>query len=321
MRTLGVAPEIFLACSILAACGGGGSSGAVPTGGSSPRPTPTPTPAQVRLYVSDGRTPGTINVFLLPLNTTSAPVTVLAGNNGPAGMAFDGAHRLFVANSLSGSLQVFAPPIVSGAVPAFTLSAAAAVDVKLDSRGSAYALGSTRCGFFCSLDNIQVFSSPITGSSTVSVTFPVMRGSLLRTQGLAFDGSGHLWTNTGFRGTCTMQEYSTPIEPSTTAVLTFNNSCANGYGLAFDSSGNMYSDGINGVDVYDAPFTASTTRAFTINNLSPVYLAFDPSGNLYVADIGGSLHEFSPPFSSKSVPVVALALPGVPETAGIAIGP
>lgn len=311
MRASALVPAILFVLCSLAACNGGSSGGG---------PAPTPSPSPLRLYVSDGGTPGSVAAYLLPLTAKSVPIVTLTGGGVPVGMAADSAGRLFVANSATGRIQVFTQPILNGATPFFTLGplvGTLAGDVKVDAQGNVYAPIATSCGFPCTNVQVEVFSSPVSSSSSASVTFTVQSADFIASHGMTFDPGGHLWTNTG-KIPCSMREFSTPFTAASTPLLAFTNACA-GYGLAFDSSGKLYTSGNGGIDVYSPPFSSSSTKDFTISSAPPSYLAFDAAGNLY-AVAGSNLLEFSPPFGSTSVPVVTISLSARTQ-AGIAIGP
>jgi outer membrane protein assembly factor BamB len=319
MRRVLFAVAFALSASVVGACGGSTSSGSPP-----PTSPPTTAPAPLRAYVSDaGR--GAIYAFSLPLTPTSKAVAVLADNASPGGMAFDPMHRLVVANASntgSGGVQVYTQPIVSGAAASFTLTSDIVHDVKLDASGNAYVLIIVRDVFGGGADSIGEFSAPLSGPTQESYSFAQRAGLYPEPGGFAFDSSGNVWTNGRFgNSTPQFEKYSPPFGPSNNPVLTIPNS-SNGFGLAFDSAGNLYATGPNGIDVYKPPFSASTLKAFTINaKVSTTYPTFDASGNLYVANASGHLLEFAPPFSGASVPKVTLALPGAPPSSGIAIGP
>jgi sugar lactone lactonase YvrE len=164
---------------------------------------------------------------------------------------------------------------------------------------------------------INVFSAPITSSSTVS--FSIING-FTDTRGLTFDSSGNLWINAINGANPIIAKYTPPFSSGSTPSLSFVSS-GNIHGIAFDTAGNLYATGTSGVDVYAPPFSAATTKSFTMAASGPNYLKFDRSGNLYVTDSLGHLLVFTPPFSGSSVPAVTVPLPGSPGLPGVAIGP
>jgi hypothetical protein len=286
-----------------------------------PLSPPTQPPNRMRLYLSQG------SVFSLPITNSSIPVATIGANG--SGMAFDSTKRLFVASN--GQVQVFTQPIASGAVPAFNLATKLDVtaDVAFDATGDLLVAGRapglfrvcfkpTNCFTFPGFTQaVRVFAPPIVGSSAPTFSLSGSGGPFVPVfayQGVALDPSGDLWVTAG----SALSEYTPPYSAGSVVALTTNEA---GVGIAFDSAGKMFVAGSSGVDVFQPPFSAAMTKAFTINSAGPRYLAFDQAGNLYVTTQAGNLLEFSPPFSSVSVPSVALAIPGAPSNSGVAIGP
>lgn len=306
------------AVMLLAGCNGG-AGGMVPpqTGGLSPLAELKliPAPAKDRLYVSGGRE---IRVYKLPISAKSTPVAILkTGKGEPTGMAFDPMHRLFAAN-LSNVIQVFTQPIVDGSVPSFTLATLTnPYNVTIDSEGDAVIAEDKPYCRFCPFGAIEVFTAPISKSSTVS--YNLDGGWATVTAG--FNPNGNLLTELA-PGDCTfrtnkMYEYAAPLQKKR-PIKHFPVECQYGpTGLAFDSAGDMYLPTRAGLEVYQA---SPRRKLFTIKALvSKGYLAFGPSGNLYVTTDNRKLLMFSPPFSARSHPTVTLDLPHSP--AGVAIGP
>jgi hypothetical protein len=291
------------------------------------------------LYFSDGLNPGSIRMFALPIAVASSPVATIAGDSGPAGMAFDASHRLFVANNGTGHVQVFTQPITNGAIPAFTLAtghvvcahgscfSSGAIDVAFDTAGDLFVASrqptSVTCdptiGCFAAYrGEITKFAAPVTSSSTAS--FVITDPATLVT-GVAFDGNGDLWAING----AALEEYTPPFSASSVPAISLPiRPCC---GVAFDSAGNMYvNDGTAGVDVFLPPFSGSMTKAFTISQTLTGFLAFDAAGLLYVTTFnqpgGDGVLVFAPPFNGASSPVSSLGSGGgLPNQPGVALGP
>lgn len=317
-----------LSAALLVACGRG-SSMVLPPTETAVLPTSSVIPAsqKVRLYVSGGRA---IKVYKLPITGRSTPVAFLkTGKGEPTGMAFDSMGRLFVA-SLSDKVEVFTQPIVGGSVPSFTLatgtgdcgwSCPAPYNVTLDSTGNAVvAEDKPLCGF-CNFGYIEVFTAPISKSSTVSYTLD--GGYYTVTAG--FNPNGNLFTELApYCGSPPrpnrMYEYASPLH-NVRPIKHFSVVACGSYeptGLAFDSAGNMYLPTEKGLEVYRPAHP--WRKLFTIKAaVRKGYLAFGPSGKLYVTTENRKLLVFSPPFSASSHPIVTLDLPHSP--AGVAIGP
>ena len=309
---------ICASVAVLAGCNSGGSNAVPQLNGTTLLPTSNliSASAKARLYVSGGRA---IRVYKLPITAKSAPVAYLkTGRGEPTGMDFDPTHRLFVAN-LSNSIQVFIQPIKDGAVPSFTLATSTnSYNVTLDSTGNAVVAEDKPFCRFCLFGAIEVFTAPISKSSTVS--YSLNGGYSTITAG--FNRNGNLWKEIApYCGTFshnTMYEYSVPLHHKYLHKR-FDVECQDvpQTGLAFDSAGNMYLPTDGGLQVRQA---GSWREMFTIKAfVRQGYLAFDTSGNLYVTTDDRRLLKFSPPFSGSSRPVVTLDLPHSP--AGVAIGP
>ena len=237
-------------------------------------------------------------------------------------MNFDSTHRLFVANAGSNTIEVFTQPILNGAVPSFTLATSTTPsNVALDSTGNAVVAEDRAYCRFCPFGVIQVFTQPISQSSTG--TYGIDGGYF--TVSVAFNANGNLWTEMAYYSYSTpnrMTEYRTPLgKKQGTPIQHFDLDVRNDgpAGLAFDAAGNMYAPTQNGLEVYHP---RPWRKAFTIKaSVSGGCLAFGPNGNLYVTTDNGRLLVFSPPFSATSMPRVTLHLPGGSLDAGVAIGP
>ena len=315
---------VLAAASYLAACGSGGSNLVGPPGGGNGggTPTPTPTPMPQRLYVSDNANPGSIYAFALPLSPASTPAAVLAGTGSPGSMTFDSLQRLFVSDN--GMVKVFAQPIVGGAAPSFMFgNGRYASAIAVDAQGNAY-FGQCVIFFFCRAAVVNVFTAPLSAASTVQYTIQI-QGGPPHASPMAFDKNGNLWVSTGLRlsSSSRMLEFKPPFSAASAAALQFSTPHVE-FGLAFDSAGNLYAAGKNGIDVYAPPFTATSTEAFTISmpgGAAAANIAFDNGGKAYVSDANGNVQVFAAPFSANSTPVVTLPVAGAPASAGLAIGP
>lgn len=74
-----------------------------------------------RLFVGDTGTTSQIDVYTLPLATTSAPAFSIGGVDRPEALSFDGGGNLYV-GSLDTKIRVFAPPISASSTPSVTFS-------------------------------------------------------------------------------------------------------------------------------------------------------------------------------------------------------
>lgn len=326
--TIGV--SLMLGLSLVAGCGGGGT--AIQTISPPPPPHSPPPPPTSHIYIWDAVNPSvanggqTIYAYTLPITTKSAKVASIADGGSQNVLAFDATHRLFVTQNQS--VEVFTQSIADGATSAsFNLKTSEdnPQDIKIGPAGDVFVAGTNlvSCRLcFANTAGIDVFTAPVTSSSTVAFHIAVggRAGGWTRPVGMALDRGGNLWAGDGHDAT--MFEYAPPFSSTSVPTLQFPIDF-NPSDLAFDSAGNMYAAG-PGIVVYTPPFTSSTTKAFTISLTETAhYLAFDSAGNLYVTTGNGTdakLLVFSPPFSGASVPAVTLVLPGS-SAMGVAIGP
>ena len=283
------------------------------------------------LYVTTG---GKVFVYNLPL-TGSSVAAVTTGVSGFSGrnLCFDSAGHIFMpAGSLtssSGAILAFALPLTATSAPVFTLSAPdIPTDCHFDPSGNMYVANQS-----ARPSGVQVFRAPVQSGSAINSTIPAVAGS----SGVWTDSSGGVYVSSG-NGTGNILVYSS-FATGNTLQATFGggNSIAGTFGLALGPSGSLYvANGTsNGaIDVYDPPFTNSSTR-----NASKTttlvggsigtgldYLAFDKAGNMFVgveidySNTGfGSSHIFvlQPPYKSVSVDLNLGFTGGV----GLAVGP
>jgi len=190
--------------------------------------------------------------------------TFASGFNNPAGLAFDAAGNLYVANAAGGTISKVTP---TGAVSTFVASGLSSPrGLAFDASGDLYVLNG--------------------GSNTVSKVTPggevstFVASGLNFPRGLAFDAAGNLYVANGNIGTISKVT-------SAGAVSTFASGLGEPLGLAFDAAGNLYvADLTNSVVKKVTPGGAISTFASGFNE--PFGLAFDSSGNLYVANYDGN---------------------------------
>jgi streptogramin lyase len=95
------------------------------------------------------------------------------------------------------------------------------------------------------------------------------------------------------------------------------------YGIALDSSGNLYVAnclGLTGVSVFAAGTSTSPAFSFSNGMSCPQFPTFDAAGNLYVMNGNTEkVTEYSPPFSSANNPVNTFATGQLSQPYGIAV--
>ena len=221
----------------------------------------TSTTSGTSLSVSSDATTTTASGTFSVTQTVS---TFASGFNNPAGLAFDAAGNLYVANAAGGTISKVTP---TGAVSTFVASG----------------LNSPRGLAFDAAGNLYVANaaggtiSKVTSAGAVS-TFASGLGEPL---GLAFDAAGNLYV--ADLANNTVKEVT-----SAGGVSTFVASGLNfPQGLAFDAAGNLYVANSGGNTISKVT-SAGAVTTFASGFTEPVGLAFDTAGNLYVANNDGN---------------------------------
>ena len=209
--------------------------------------------------------------------------TFASGINGPDGLAFDAAGNLYVGIVNGTAVDKVTP---AGVVSAFASGLNAPDGLAFDTAGNLYVANE--------YTNTVSKVTPAGVVSTFASGFNVPRG-------LAFDAAGNLYVvNAG--------DYSVSKVTPAGVVSTFvPGSVGSGIplngpkGLAFDAAGNLYVANYNNNTVSKVtPIGVVTTFASGFTN--PFYLAFDAAGNLYVSNVNGGTVSEVTTASSVSVP-------------------
>jgi sugar lactone lactonase YvrE len=177
---------------------------------------------------------------------TGSQSTFASGLTSPYGLAFDGSGTLFVADGSSGAILRFTP---SGVKSTFASGLGQAVGLAFDTLGHL---------FVTDVNTGTIFRFNASG---IRSTFA---SGLSDPAGLAFDRTGNLFVADNMSGTIFK---FTPAGGKTT----FAAALGNVHGLAFDSSGNLFAAG-QGTILKFAPDGTKTTFASLIGS----YLAFEP---------------------------------------------
>lgn len=289
--------------------------------------TPTPAPIVVaqHLYVGDNTTPGTVQVYTLPITAASTAAFSFASDNVVA-VTIDANGNAAVLDN-TGNLKFFMAPLSAQSTPAAVFTNGSATN-----NGSISFL-STGDFFVGSASNrVNRFNAPFTNASTPAAF--VTDASMVAAYGTAVDASQNLYISnarTGTGATCstgaqtcsTLLVYAPPYTgtPTITPKVT-----SSGYRKMAVSGSVLYvcsATGTSRVDAYTLPLTAASVPVFAITTgvNVPASIAFDASGNMYVGNFGNStITVYAPPFSAASAPVVTLTFPGTFLIFGIAIG-
>lgn len=127
--------------------------------------------------------------------------------------------------------------------------------------------------------SVTAFAWPIDGVSTPVATFGTSARGFM-----AFDSKGNLWAASQ---NAVVVEYVPPFTNSTTESNGLTNGITDSYGIAFDSSGNMYvsnADSSGTVVMYAPPYSA-LTKTITVPDANPgLHGLAASSSQLFVAD-------------------------------------
>ena len=242
-----------------------------------------------------------------PPYTGSAAVSNANGLSTPYGIATAPNGDVFVANAGSpGSVSLYAPPYTSAPV-SITNGVSEPYAVAVDANNNLY-VGN----YGNSL--VLEFSPPYTGAP-VSVALSSAPTALLVAGSKLFVGEN-----------ADVDVFTLPVNGASTPAVTISSGIADAYGLALDSSNDLFVSNENGggsstgtVEEFKAPLSGGESPSATISfplgsgytSYAPYGIAFDAAGNLYVSNAeGGSneggLLEFSPPFSNTSTPAAGI---------------
>lgn len=232
---------------------------------------------------------------------TAAPSTGIAPN--PAWLSFDSEETLYVLSASVTYIDVseFSPPYTSLPWTYFQIPNIALFQDAFDASNNLYVLNynpySNPKTYY-----LTVYAPPYTGAPAFSVRLSN------EPTGLVVEAEHALVLETQ-----SVEVVTLPMVSNTPPVTTITSGLDVPAGVAEDANGDLFVANAqsNTIDEYAAPYTSASTPVATIaTDKSPKSLLFDLNGNLYVTTTQGgplqegSLEEFSPPFSSSSVPAV-----------------
>jgi hypothetical protein len=135
--------------------------------------------------------------------------------------------------------------------------------------------------------SLQVFTSPVTQSSTPAYSFALP--GVGDDDNMTFDRAGNLWVEDAYNSA--VYEFSPPFVSGTTLIpaVTLTNGISRPSGIAVDAHGdvvvsNVRSTGVHSITVFHAPVTSLTTPTFLDGLQTPGGLIFDARGNLYASN-------------------------------------
>jgi hypothetical protein len=234
-----------------------------------------PSPAlgtQFPLYVADIGNNSIIKVESTGQQSVLTSEGYLAA---PAALALDGSGNLYVANFPQGSQVIVKVDTTTGAQSVFTTFEGSVIPVGLafDGIGNLYVSvfdGGTGAGSIVKVDGAGSQSA----FSTESLPYPITA--------LAFDSSGLLFAGVAANGIAVFGSDGTFLGGIPLAGDANNFP----WGLAFNSSGNLFVSSFFDPNIVKVDFTTGTQSLFTSFGSSIPFLpglAFDSNGNLFVS--------------------------------------
>lgn len=231
---------------------------------------------------------------------TSCRSTGVAFN--PPGGGVRSLRHMYLSTRL-GSLQIYKTPVTSASTPVGTITGLAGSDTELfvDRDGRLFVPLDGGAG-----TTINVYDSPVTSTSTPAFVLTTIDGAIEDT---VEDSAGNVYESSDASSTCCIDVFNAPVSGAATANFSINsngvtpNGLGDPYGMAFDSSGNLYVSSASSILKYTPPITpASTPTAIVTPNQNNYGLLVDSSNRVYVANatVDGTIDVFAQPFTSAS---------------------
>ena len=197
----------------------------------------------------------------------------------PAPSATPAAQHLYVANYGGNTVAQYAMPLTNASAPSLTFADSTPVGGPIGiAVNSAYVVTSHVTG------SVYAYQQPVSASSTPAATFGGSAMGLM-----AFDAQGNLWSTSQ---NSSVVEYVPPFTNSTLEAKSLTAGFTDSYGIAFDSSANMYvsnGDSSANIVVYAPPYTAPA-NSYVVPGTNIGLRGVAVSGsNLFVADAHNSL--------------------------------
>jgi hypothetical protein len=215
--------------------------------------------------------------FDLPITGTSTPVYLIpALRPNPTfvnAVAVDQTGALYVADAESGTISVYAPPLLSATAPAFQITGVNQPAQLAFNNGSLYVAA-------CGSNQILRYDPPFSATSTPALTV-ALPGAAQCPHGIAFDANGNLFV--AARNVNAVYMFAPPFtsssQPSFSIVGAFTMLAAPET-VAFDNVGRLFvanGSPTSGVLVFLPPFSANSLPANLLQGLTtPTGLAVGP---------------------------------------------
>jgi sugar lactone lactonase YvrE len=296
--------------------------------------------------------PGAITVYPAGSNGDVPPsATIVGAATGliyPAGIALDSSGDIYVANDgatvYAGSTPVTYPPSIT-IYPADSVgNAAPSATITGTNTGLGYvtgiALDSSRNIYTTnSFGNAQVILSYPAGSNgniAPSATITGAETGLSQDNGIALDADGNLYVSNGTGGpigkgsvTIYAAGSSGDAAPTNTVTSIFNG-LLDSYGIAVDSTGEIYvtNGAANSVEIFAPDSLAIGTPTAIIAGANtgldfPISVALDSNDNIYVLNFNATIAIYPPNSSGDVSPkkIITFDTKGNLIPTGIAVGP
>lgn len=188
-------------------------------------------------------------------------------------------QHVYIANYAGNDVAQYALPLSNASAPSLTFADSTPVGGPIGiAVNSAYVVTSHVTG------SVYAYQQPVSASSTPMAVFG---GSAIGL--MTFDAQGNLWATSQ---NSSVVEYVPPFTNSTLESTSLTSGFTDSYGIAFDSTGNMYvSNGDSSADivVYASPYTApANTYVVPGTNVGLRGVAVSGS-SLFVADVHNNL--------------------------------
>ena len=270
-----------------------------------------------KIYVTNEGT-STVTIYAAGSNGDIAPIAIIGGAstglNIPEGIAVDSSGKIYVADD--GAASVFVYPALGSSTGGLNEVPTATISGSNTSLATPYGIALDSSGNIYVTDSATVFVYPALGSSTgllneaPTATISGSDTGLSFPAGIALDSSRNIYVaELGNPSTSPPSPASVfvypPLGSSTGTLDEFPTATISGsdtglatpYGIALDSSGNIYvADEFAGSVFVYAPLGSSTgplneapTATISGGNTGlkfPYGIALDSSGSIYVVDVG-----------------------------------
>ncbi len=220
-----------------------------------------------------------VGLYNLPITSNSTPVYVIpAVPPNPTyatSVAIDQAGSLYVADSLSGAISVYAPPLLTATAPAFTFSGLnQPAQMAFDANGSLWVAE-------CGANAVARFDPPFSQTSVpaIAITLP---GALQCPHGIAFDAADNLFV--AARNVNAVYAFMQPLSAASVpayAIVNAFSMLSAPLSLAIDNTNRLFvangSGSLSGILVFQRPFTSQSVPTNILTGVStPTGLSTGP---------------------------------------------